>query len=64
MNQGCDLHSSKHKTYMYNICTMLDQRRRQIVQIVQGRHCTNVIQMFRVYWDAALQSQKAVSAYL
>ena len=30
---------------MYNICTMLDQRRRRWVDVVQ-----NVMQMFCVYW--------------
>ena len=44
--------------HLYDICTMSGQRRRRWCDIVQmlykcySFHCTNVIQMFCVCWDA------------
>ena len=40
----CNPANTKH---LYNICTMLDQRRRRWADV----RCTNVIQMFYVCWE-------------
>ena len=40
--------------HLYNICTMLDQRRRRV-----GRRCTNVMKMLCVCWDATMDSKES-----